>query len=99
MICQKINLNIVASLWLATIFSIYSYAQEAENIYHKQYSKLSFVLQPSILKPSEAHNYDGSAYPSVEFTKDFSYQFGVYYNFAQSGNFNFKTGIIAKEFI
>ena len=95
----KINLKTVAFFWLTTMFSIYSYAQEAENIYHKQYSKLSFVLQPSILKPSEAYNYDGSAYPSVEFTKDFSYQFGVYYNFAQSGNFNFKTGIIAKEFI
>ena len=35
----------------------------------------------------------------MKFTNDFSYQFGVYYNFAQSGNFNFKTGIIAKEFI
>jgi len=35
----------------------------------------------------------------MKFTNDFSYQFGVYYNFAQSGNFNFKTGLIAKEFI
>lgn len=74
---QKINLKNVTFFWLSAMFLVCSYAQEAENIYHKQYSKLSFVLQPSILKPSEAYNYDGSAYPSVEFTKDFSYQFGV----------------------
>ncbi|CAM3847895.1 hypothetical protein FLGE108171_16065 [Flavobacterium gelidilacus] len=83
----------------ATLFFISSYSQEAENIYHKEYSKLSFVFQPSILKKSDAWNRDGSTYPSMKFTNDFSYQFGVYYNFAQSSNFNFKTGIIAKEFI
>jgi hypothetical protein len=99
MTCQKIKLNKVASILLATLFFNFIYSQEAENIYHKEYSKLSIVFQPSILKKSEAWNRDGSTYPSMEFTNDFSYQFGVYYNFAQSGSFNFKTGIIAKEFI
>lgn len=85
---------------LITLFLIANgFSQEAENIFHKQYSKLSFVFQPSILKKSDAWNRDGSNYPSMKFTNDFSYQFGVYYNFAQSGNFNFKTGLIAKEFI
>lgn len=83
-----------------SLFSLVKgFSQEAENIFHKQYSKLSFVFQPSILKKSDAWNRDGSTYPSMKFTTDFSYQFGVYYNFAQSGNFNFKTGLIAKEFI
>lgn len=86
---------IVCFVFLANL----GYAQEAENLFHKQYSKLSFVFQPSILKKSDAWNRDGSTYPSMEFTNDFSYQFGFYYNFAQSGNFNFKTGVIAKEFI
>ncbi len=99
MICQLINSKKVASLLLATFISFFAYSQEAENIFHKEYSKLSFVFQPSILKKSDAWNRDGSTYPSMKFTNDFSYQFGVYYNFAQSGNFNFKTGIIAKEFI
>lgn len=85
---------------LLTFFSFtIGYSQEAETIYQKEYSKLSFVFQPSILKKSEAANNDGSRYPSMEFTNDFSYQFGVYYNFAQYRNFNFKTGLIAKEFI
>ena len=86
---------IVCFVFLANL----GYAQEAENLFHKQYSKLSFVFQPSILKKSDAWNRDGSTYPSMQFTNDFSYQFGFYYNFAQSGNFNFKTGVIAKEFI
>lgn len=99
MTCQLINYKKVASLLLVTLSSLISYSQEAENIFHKEYSKLSFVFQPSILKKSDAWNRDGSTYPSMNFANDFSYQFGVYYNFAQSGNFNFKTGIIAKEFI
>lgn len=99
MICQLINSKKVASLLLATFISFFAYSQEAENIFHKEYSKLSFVFQPSNLKKSDAWNRDGSTYPSMKFTNDFSYQFGVYYNFAQSGNFNFKTGLIAKEFI
>lgn len=99
MICNLINSKKVSSLLFATFISLLGYSQEAENIFHKEYSKLSFVFQPSILKKSDAWNQDGSSYPSMKFTNDFSYQFGVYYNFAQSGNFNFKTGIIAKEFI
>ena len=93
------NLKIKAFILGLMICPILANAQEAENLFHKEYSKLSFVLQPSILVKSNAHNYDGSTYPSVKFTNDFSYQFGVYYNFAQSGSFNFKTGVIAKEFI
>lgn len=99
MICQIIKSKKVASIMLATFVSVIGYSQEAENLFQKEYSKLSFVLQPSILKKSDAWNIDGSTYPSMKFTNDFSYQFGVYYNFAQSGSFNFKTGIIAKEFI
>lgn len=99
MMCQIIKSNRIAGIILATLFFSLSYSQEAENIFHKEYSKLSFVFQPSILKKSDAWNRDGSTYPSMKFTNDFSYQFGVYYNFAQSGNFNFKTGILAKEFI
>ncbi|OYQ36878.1 hypothetical protein CHU92_09160 [Flavobacterium cyanobacteriorum] len=99
MICQLTSFKKVASLLLATFASFFSFSQEAENLFHKEYSKLSFVFQPSILKKSDAWNRDGSNYPNMKFTNDFSYQFGVYYNFAQSGNFNFKTGLIAKEFI
>ena len=86
-------------IFISLISYANGFSQEAENIFHKEYSKLSFVFQPSILKKSDAWNRDGSTYPNMKFTNDFSYQFGVYYNFAQSGNFNFKTGIIAKEFI
>lgn len=89
----------ILTLSIFLLFMIDVNAQEAEKIYHEEYSKLSFVFQPSILKKSDAWNRDGSTYPTMKFTNDFSYQFGVYYNFAQSGNFNFKTGIIAKEFI
>lgn len=99
MICQLTSFKKVASILLATFASFLSFSQEAENLFHKEYSKLSFVFQPSILKKSDAWNRDGSNYPNMKFTNDFSYQFGVYYNFAQSGNFNFKTGLIAKEFI
>ncbi len=86
-------------IFISLISFANGFSQEAENIFHKEYSKLSFVFQPSILKKSDAWNRDGSTYPNMKFTNDFSYQFGVYYNFAQSGNFNFKTGLIAKEFI
>jgi hypothetical protein len=99
MICQLINSQKVASMLLATFISFFGFSQEAEKLYHKEYSKLSFVFQPSVLKKSDAWNSDGNNNPSMVFTNDFSYQFGVYYNFAQSGSFNFKTGIIAKEFI
>lgn len=99
MICQTIKFCKLIGLVLSFLFLTNLNAQEAENIYHKQYSKLSFVLQPSFLQKSSGGNDDGSTYPNVKFKKDFSYQFGFYYNFAQSKNFNFKTGIIAREFI
>ncbi|WP_395054062.1 hypothetical protein [Flavobacterium sp.] len=98
MICLKIKKYIVASHVLATIFSVNCNAQTAENLFHKKYSKLSLVLQPSWIMPNNYNNGYINNYPSVNFTKAFSYQFGLTYNFAQSGSFNFKTGIIAKEF-
>jgi hypothetical protein len=96
---KPMNTKIITSTLIFFLPFLNSYSQEAEKIFHDKYSKLSFVFQPSILKKSDAWNRDGSTYPSMKFVNDFSYQFGVYYNFAQSGNFNFKTGIIAKEFI
>lgn len=99
MICQTTKFYKLTGLVFAFLFLNNLNAQEAENIYHKQYSKLSFVLQPSFLQKGSGGNDDGSTYPGVKFKKDFSYQFGFYYNFAQSKNFNFKTGVIAREFI
>jgi hypothetical protein len=99
MICQTIKFYKLTGLVFPFLFLNILNAQEAENIYHKQYGKLSFVLQPSFLQKSKGGNNDGSMYPGVKLKKDFSYQFGMYYNFAQSKNFNFKTGIIAREFI
>jgi hypothetical protein len=72
-------------------------AQEAEIKFHKEFSKLSLVYNFASLKGSNAQNNDGSTYPILKFKNSSSSQFGFYYNFAQSGNFNFKTGVIAKE--
>lgn len=97
---MNINQLRIVTLVVALFLCIQARAQEAEKPFKEQYSKISFVFQPSILQnSSEAKNNDGSSYPSMDFTNDFSYQFGFYYNFLQTGNFNFKTGIIAKEFI
>lgn len=98
MICHPTNFKVVASILLATFFSFFSYSQEAEKLFHKQYSKLSIVLQPSKLEKSYSGNNDMTRYPSIDMKESFSYQFGVYYNFAQKGKFNFKTGLIAKRF-
>ena len=87
-----------ASILLATFLFVNSYSQEAEKIYQDDYSKLSFVFQPSRITGFYSANMDGSSYPSIQFNDSGSLQFGIYYNFAQKGNFNFKTGIIAKEF-
>ena len=87
-----------AIILLATFLFTTSYSQEAENIYHREYSKLSFVFQPSRITGFDSANLDGSNYPSIKFNDSGSIQFGIYYNFAQKGNFNFKTGVIAKEF-
>jgi len=38
----------------AVFISNLIFSQEAEKIYHEEYSKLSFVIQPSILKKSDA---------------------------------------------
>jgi hypothetical protein len=95
---QLIKKKTSAAILLAVLVFCNLKAQEAENLFHKQYSKLSFVLQPSYLAPNSAGNTDGSTYPSMFFRRDFSYQFGIHYNFAQSGAFNFKTGLVAREF-
>ena len=60
------NLKNLAGLFLATLVAFSGYSQEAKNIYHKEYSKLSFVFQPSILKKSDAWNRDGSTYASMD---------------------------------
>ena len=100
MICQINKFNFkVASIVLATFFTSISWSQEAEKLFKEQYSKLTFVLQPSYLVAGDARNLDGSVYPSMKMTKDFSHQFGFYYNAFQFKNFNIKTGLIAKEYI
>jgi hypothetical protein len=91
-------MKMVVSIILTTILSANLFSQEAEKIYHTDYSKLSIVLQPAKLMASTAYNHDGSTYPNMAFTESFSIQAGVYYNFAQSKNFNFKTGVILKTF-
>lgn len=98
MICQLINKKSVASILLATLCFFSVYSQESEKLYHSKYSKLSFVFQPSFLKSNYAYNSNGVSYPSMSFRESKSIQFGFYYNFAQSGNWNFKTGLIAKDF-
>jgi hypothetical protein len=92
------NLKNVASILLATFLFLNTYSQEAEKIYHEDYSKLSFVFQPSRITGFYSANTNGSSYPSITFDDSGSLQFGIYFNFAQKNNFNFKTGLIAKEF-
>lgn len=92
------NLKNVASILLATFLFVNSYSQEAENIYQNKFSKLSFVIQPSFISGMYSTNFNRSNYPSIDFKDSGSTQFGFYYNFSQKNNFNFKTGIIVKEF-
>ncbi len=98
MICQLIKSQKVASIMLATFSSLFCFSQEAVSIYHSKYSKLSIVLQPSILLENYTTKRTNSSDPNMVFSDSKSIQFGVYYNFAQSGNWNFKTGLIAKDF-
>ncbi|WMI68160.1 hypothetical protein [Mangrovimonas sp. YM274] len=88
----------VASILLATFFCVFSYSQEAELLYQRDFSKVSIVFQPAFQTGNLSQNYDHSTYPSLGFKDSFSFQFGFYFNFAQAGNFNFKTGVIAKPF-
>jgi hypothetical protein len=97
MICQIIKFFTVASILLATVFFNKVNAQEAEKLFHEKYSKISLVIQPSRLEAGQAYNYDKSTYPSLVLNNSRSLQAGFYYNFAQSGRFNFKTGLIFKE--
>ena len=46
MTCQSINKKAVSSLLIVFSF-FYSFSQEAEKTYHREFSKLSFVFQPS----------------------------------------------------
>jgi hypothetical protein len=97
MTCQIIKSFTVASILLATVFFNEINAQEAEKLFHEKYSKISLVLQPSRLEAGHANNYDNSTYPSLVLNNSRSLQAGFYYDFAQSGRFNFKTGLIFKE--
>jgi hypothetical protein len=69
------------------------FGQEAENIY-RSYSKFGFFIQPAFVS---GFNLRDSG-PTLKFNDTFSYQGGVVYNFAQSGNFNFKAGLTVKTF-
>lgn len=95
---MQINIQKVASIIFATFFSMFCFSQEAEKLFHSDYSKLSIVLQPSILIKNNTSNRTNQTEPNMVFSNSKSIQFGVYYNFAQSGNWNFKTGLIAKDF-
>ena len=95
---KPMNTKIITSILIFLLSFLNSYSQEAEKIFHDDYSKLSFVFQPSTITGFYSSNRNGSSYPSIKFDDSGSYQFGVYYNFAQKNNFNFKTGLIAKEF-
>ena len=88
----------ILTLSIFLLFMIDVNAQEVEKIYHEDYSKLSFVFQPSRITGFYSANTNGSSYPSITFDDSGSLQFGIYFNFAQKNNFNFKTGLIAKEF-
>ena len=72
------NLKNVASILLATFLFLNSYSQEAEKIYHEDYSKLSFVFQPSRITGFYSANTNGSSYPSITFDDSGSLQFGIY---------------------
>ena len=72
-------------------------AQEAEKLFREKYSKISFLFQPA--KTTNDFSTAPSRYPTLVTRESPSMQFGFYYNFAQSGAFNFKTGVVAKEFV
>lgn len=97
MTCQIIKSFTVASILLATLFFDKANAQEAEKLFHEKYSKFSLVIQPARLEAGSVYNQDNSSYPSIKSKNSRSLQGGFYYNFAQSGRFNFKTGLIFKE--
>lgn len=78
-----------------------SHSQTAEKLFGGESTKFSFVLQPSILKGYDVGiSYDVTSdnSPSISFNNPFSAQFGVFYNFYQKNNFNFKAGLIVKTF-
>jgi len=88
----KITMSVIA--FVGMFCNSQLYAQEAENLFHEKYSKLSLILQPSILHDYQYTRTD----PGITFNNTNSLQFGFAYNFAQAGNFNFRAGIIAKVF-
>ena len=96
MICQLTKKN-VASFMLVTFSCFFSFSQVAEKLYEKDFSKLSLVYNFGYMTGYLSQNNDGSSYPNLSFKDSYSNQFGFYYNFLQKNNFNFKTGIIAKE--
>ncbi|MDO4728660.1 MAG: hypothetical protein Q4B43_06610 [Bacteroidota bacterium] len=90
--------NILSAILLLS--SLFVVGQEAEVLYKEKYSKLDFVYQRAVMGAGNlaGGNHDGSTYPSMSFNRDRYGQFGVQYNFAQVGKFNFKTGIILKKY-
>jgi len=94
MICTRIISVLIFILCIPTKI----YSQTAEKLFGENLSKISLVLQPSLLKGYEVGaGYEGNS-PSISFNKDFSAQFGFLYNFYQKNNFNFKAGVIVKTF-
>lgn len=85
------------SLFVFLFSIVNNYSQESEKLFHKLYSKITFVYQPSKLEGGISSNNNGSIYPNMSMKNSTSSQFGFHYNFAQKGRFNFKTGLIAKE--
>ena len=94
MTCRFFNTVVICSFLL---LCSKSNAQEAEKLFHEKYSKLSFVFQPA--RTTGDFSTAPNSYPTLVTRESTSMQFGFYYNFAQSGAFNFKTGIVAKEFV
>ncbi len=94
MICTRIISVLIFILCIPTKI----HSQTAEKLFGENLSKISLVLQPSLLKGYEVGaGYEGNS-PSISFNKDFSAQFGFFYNFYQKNNFNFKAGVIVKTF-
>lgn len=81
--------------FVCIFFSNLIYSQEAEKLFKNEYSKISILIQPAKLK---GFNVASNTAPIIDFNNTSSIQFGFSYNFAQSKNFNFKTGIVAKGF-
>jgi len=91
-------LFLVLSLLTSLFFFNNSAAQEAEKLYHEKFAKMSFTFQRASLTGFDVYTQTPDATPTMAFSNSRSLQIGFWYNFAQYRNFNFKAGIIAKQF-